>query len=66
MNKYLTKFQQWILRKICKELVKQDYNHEQKIVAYMAIMREEAEKQFRKDSKWAIDRLLRDCLAKSF
>lgn len=51
----------WILRKICRNLVKQGHNHEFLIREYYRIMWEEAKKEFGEDSLYNLRIFLQDC-----
>ena len=52
----------WLLKKICKQIVKQSNAHRSNIVQYFRIMSEATEKEFTEDNKPTHDAFLRECL----
>lgn len=61
----LTKFQRWVLNRICKKLVIQGPFHEKRIIEYYRIIHEAAENHFTEDNKPTLDSFLCDCHTES-
>jgi hypothetical protein len=61
MNYSITKFEKWILRRICRRLVIQSHEHKNNIKTYYKLMYEEANHQFTEDNKPTLDGFLSDC-----
>lgn len=62
----MTRFQQWMLRGILREVVRQDGYQEQKITRLYAQIREAAEQEYYEDNKPTIDSFLTEQFNRSF
>lgn len=62
----MTRFQQWMLRGIVREVVRQDGYQEQKITQLYAQIREAAEQEYYEDNKPTIDSFLKELFNRSF
>jgi len=57
----MTKFYEFILRHICKHIVKQGYYHQYNIKKYYQIMRDAAKNEFREDNLPTLEDFLFEC-----
>ena len=57
----LTKFQQWVLERIARNLVVQGPEHQQNIVQMYRIIYNAAKDQFTEDNKPTLDEFLQEC-----
>lgn len=62
----MTRFQQWMLRGIVRDVVRQDGYQEQKITQLYAQIREAAEREYYEDNKPTIDSFLTELFNRSF
>lgn len=62
----MTRFQQWMLRGIVREVVRQDGNQEQKITQLYAQIREAAEQEYYEDNVFTRDSFLKELFNRSF
>jgi len=51
----------FLLRRICRKLVRQGYSHKARITAYYRIMRQVAQKEFYEDNRPTLDAFLSEC-----
>jgi hypothetical protein len=58
------RFTLFLLRSICRKLVKQG-PHRERITAYYQVMREAAELEFTEDNKPTLDAFLKECHSNS-
>ena len=63
---FINRFTLFLLRSICKKLVKQGPLHRGRIIAYYRVMREAAELEFTEDNKLTLDAFLKECHAATF
>ncbi len=57
----LTKFQNWILTKICKKLVIQSPLHKRRITEYYQVMYNAAREHFTEDNHYSLETFLAEC-----
>ena len=57
----ISRFNRFLLRRICRGLVKQAHLHKRRITAYYRIMREAARAEFTEDNDPTLDAFLREC-----
>jgi len=50
-----------ILRKLCRDFVRQGHYHKARITEYYRVMRDAAEKEFTEDNKQTLDVFLLEC-----
>lgn len=60
MNKYLTRFENWFMRRLLKRMVRQDFDHDLKIRSLYAMIREAAREEFTEDNELTTDDVLRE------
>jgi len=58
----LEAIEHFFINRYLKKLVKQGYNHNERITNHLELLAWNARKEFREDNKPTIDALLRDCL----
>lgn len=61
MDDVLTKFERYILKRICRRLVRQGWYHKRRITEYYKIMREAAQAEFTEDNRPTLNSFLREC-----
>lgn len=57
----MTFFEQWMLKRICKRIVKQSHDHESNVTEYYRIIKEALEKEFTEDSELGLHTFLKEC-----
>lgn len=57
----ITRFQEWLLKRITKKLVIQSFDHQQNIIKYYQILTEAARKEFKEDNKITLNEFLSEC-----
>jgi hypothetical protein len=62
----MTRFQQWMLKRILRDTVRQDGAQERKITRLYAQIREAAEQEYYEDNKPTIDSFLKELFNRSF
>ena len=58
-------FRMWILKGILSDVVRQDYNHKEKITALFECIVASARNEFNEDNKETIDNFLHECFEDS-
>lgn len=61
----MTRFQRWLLKRLCKELVAQGPHHKNNIIEYFTLMRQAARHEFREDTNPSLDSFLDECFTAS-
>jgi hypothetical protein len=61
MQNLITITQIWLLRRLCRKLVKQGYYHKTNITQYFRIMYQAAMVEFTEDNKPTLDAFLQEC-----
>ena len=51
----------WILRRIARSVVEQDWDHHKRIVLYYTVLTKAARSEFREDNKATLDGFLSEC-----
>jgi hypothetical protein len=59
-NVEFTRFDRWLLKRLCRKLVTQG-RHRERIIEYYRIMKEAAKKQFTEDNKVTLDDFMLEC-----
>lgn len=58
-------FRMWILKGILRDVVRQDYDHKEKITALYGCIVASARKEFTEDNKGTLDNFLHECFEES-
>jgi len=61
MNNSMTRFQRFLLRRICRFLVRQGWHHKRNIIEYYSIMREAVLQEFTEDNKATHEDFMTEC-----
>ena len=62
----MNKIQKWILKKICKKIVKQGPDHKDNIIEYYRIMNDASKREFFEDNDPTLQGFLRECHETAF
>lgn len=62
----MNRFEKWLLRKLCKRLVIQGFDHARHITDYYRVIAEEAMDEFVEDNKYTLHDFLSECHKNSF
>ena len=60
----MNRIEQFFLRRLCKRLVRQGYDHENNIIEYYRVMQDAMEREFTEDTNWSLRALAQLCLTK--
>lgn len=58
----MNRIERFLLRCLCKRLVRQGFDHKKSITEYYAIMQQAIVKEFREDNKPTTDAFARECM----
>lgn len=57
----INKFEEWFLKRLCKKIVMQSFDHRNNIIDYFVKLREAARDEFNEDNKVTLDFFLSEC-----